>query len=283
MKIIFSSIKNNDIFETDFAHLSSQNGTIEFKHMQGSGGIAVIYAPNGTGKTSLANLLDVEVSTEKNSFVASDDQGNTITPETMAFHVIQDQLNRNVIRGKTTDYLIGAQIRREYELRDQINAAFRKRLSIPTCSKSMKNCTTGIKVLFCAGRSRWGRSLMDFLVSLVGRTLLNLKTFLDGTEMMEDSLYEGQMRYIPEEAKEDKNFVEKIVYVSPIRHAEGNFYLSQILAYPEMYEQMLQVLKEYDEDIISINYDDERTQNIRLDSIKRSRTLKKDENLLTIR
>ena len=65
MKIIFSSIKNNDIFETDFAHLSSQNGTIEFKHMQGSGGIAVIYAPNGTGKTSLANLLDVEVSTEK--------------------------------------------------------------------------------------------------------------------------------------------------------------------------------------------------------------------------
>lgn len=65
MKIIFSSIKNNNIFETDFEHLSSQNGTIEFKHMQGSGGIAVIYAPNGTGKTSLANLLDVEVSTEK--------------------------------------------------------------------------------------------------------------------------------------------------------------------------------------------------------------------------
>ena len=28
---------------------------------------------------------------------------------------------------------------------------------------------------------------------------------------------------------------------------------------------------------------DERTQNIRLDSIKRSRTLKKDENLLKIR
>lgn len=94
---------------------------------------------------------------------------------------------------------------------------------------------------------------MDFFVSLVGRTLLNLKTFLDGTEMMEDSLYEGQIRYIPEEVKEDKNFVEKIVYVSPIRHAEGNLYLSQILAYPEMYEQMLQVLKEYDEDIISID------------------------------
>ena len=98
--------------------------------------------------------------------------------------------------------------------------------------------------------------LRRILIKKKAVSKLNLKTFLDGTEMMEDSLYEGQMRYIPEEVKEDKNFVEKIVYVSPIRHAEGNFYLSQILAYPEMYEQMLQVLKEYDEDIISINYDD---------------------------
>ena len=124
MKITFSSIKNNNIFETDFEHISSQKGTIEFKRMQGAGGIAVVYAPNGTGKTSLANLLAIEATTEERSFVASDDHGNTIIPETMAFHVIQDQINRNVIRGKTTDYLIGAQIRREYELRDQIDAAF---------------------------------------------------------------------------------------------------------------------------------------------------------------
>lgn len=124
MKIVFSSIKNSDIFENDFMHLSEQNGTIEFKHMQGAGGIAVVYAPNGTGKTSLSNLLDMELSTDNNSFAAKDEQGNTITPETKTFHVIQDQLNRNVIRGKTTDYLIGAQIRREYELRDRINSSF---------------------------------------------------------------------------------------------------------------------------------------------------------------
>lgn len=71
---------------------------------------------------------------------------------------------------------------------------------------------------------------MDFLVSLVGRTLLNLKTFLDGTEMMEDSLYEGQMRYIPEEVKEDKNFVEKIVYVWKIflSHIRGREFAKNI-------------------------------------------------------
>ena len=124
MKIVFSSIINNGIFENDFEHLSEQNGTIEFKRMQNTGGIAVVYAPNGTGKTSLANLLDMKTSARNSSFVATDERGNTIIPETGAFHVIQDQLNRNVIRGKTTDYLIGAQIRREYELRDRINFYF---------------------------------------------------------------------------------------------------------------------------------------------------------------
>ena len=84
------------------------------------GGVAVVYAPNGTGKSSLANLLNTEESSDILTFSAVDENGNNITPETRAFHVIPDQINRNVIRGKTTDYLIGAQIRREYELKDRI-------------------------------------------------------------------------------------------------------------------------------------------------------------------
>ncbi len=68
MKIIFSTIKNNNIFKEDFSHLSKENGTVEFKHMQSSGGIAVVYAPNGTGKTSMTNLLAMEKSTDNMFF-----------------------------------------------------------------------------------------------------------------------------------------------------------------------------------------------------------------------
>ena len=107
MKIIFSSLKNSCIFEDDFTHLSEHNGTIEFKRMQTAGGIAVVYAPNGTGKTSFANLLSMEISQENCFFNATDGHGNVITPETKSFHVIQDQINRNVIRGETTDSMIG--------------------------------------------------------------------------------------------------------------------------------------------------------------------------------
>ena len=124
MKLVFTSIKNNEIFESDFLNLSEANGTISFKHMQGAGGVAVVYAPNGTGKSSLATLLQTEVASDSMDFIATDECGNSVVPETGAFHVIQDQINRNVISGKTTDYLVGAQIRREYELKDRIYAAF---------------------------------------------------------------------------------------------------------------------------------------------------------------
>lgn len=121
MKLVFSSIKNGTIFDAQFQNLTPDVGTIEFKHMNPVGGIAVIYAPNGTGKSSLTKVLGSEA-TDVISFSATDDNGTTITSD--AFHIILDQINRNVIHGKETDYLIGQQIRREYELRDKINNAF---------------------------------------------------------------------------------------------------------------------------------------------------------------
>ena len=122
MKLVFSSIKNCTIFEPDFQTLTPVNGTIEFKHLSTSGGIAVLYAPNGTGKSSLAKVLGINSISEDMSFSVADDNGMAVTPG--AFHIIPDQINRNVIPGKETDYLIGRQIRREYELRERINIAF---------------------------------------------------------------------------------------------------------------------------------------------------------------
>ena len=124
MKLIFKSIKNESIFGSDFENLSESQGTIEFKHMHTPGGLAVVYAPNGTGKSSFTRVVSSEKSTANISFLAEDETGNSITPENGAFHTIKDQINRNVIGGKETDYLVGAQIRREYELRDSINSDY---------------------------------------------------------------------------------------------------------------------------------------------------------------
>ena len=53
MKLVFSQIHNGSIFDADFDALCEDLGTIEFKsHSHANGGIAVIYAPNGTGKST---------------------------------------------------------------------------------------------------------------------------------------------------------------------------------------------------------------------------------------
>ena len=59
MRITFSRIKNHNIFQPEFENLSmTGNASIEFKRMQvANAGMAVVYAPNGTGKSSFAEGL----------------------------------------------------------------------------------------------------------------------------------------------------------------------------------------------------------------------------------
>ena len=181
MKLIFKSIKNGDIFEDGFQALSENQGTIEFKHMHAPGGLAVVYAPNGTGKSSF-------------TFLAEDENGNVITPENGAFHTIKDQINRNVIRGKETDYLIGAQIRREYELRDSINADYVS--AITTLVGIYKN---------------------EYKVSKVGDFLLNYIPKIEGEAYQEAYLY---IKSIVNSKNRGKD-IEQSEYVSFIRDADN--------------------------------------------------------------
>ena len=117
MKLEFSSIKNQGIFQPEFQNFSANGrNIIEFKKQpQAAGGIAVIYAPNGTGKSSLTAVLGGEATSDELSFEVIYNNGRTIRPETRAFHTIGDQISRNVIEGETSDYLVGQEIRREYE------------------------------------------------------------------------------------------------------------------------------------------------------------------------
>lgn len=82
---------------------------------------------------------------------------------------------------------------------------------------------------------------------------IKLRAEINGAEAWSGDVYEGgNLRGLAAD-KSEKN-QRNILYISPTRHTEGNFYLTEVLNNPELYEEMLEVLREYDQDIISINY-----------------------------
>lgn len=154
MKLEFKNIKNQDIFQPEFHDLAANGyGIIEFKKQpQASGGIAVVYAPNGTGKSSLTAVLGKEEGKDNFTFEAVYNTSNQIVPETKAFHIIGDQISRNVIEGETSDYLIGHEIKKEYKLKKKISEGF-------------KNAFDGLNIVY---KSEYGvTKIKDYILSAI--------------------------------------------------------------------------------------------------------------------
>lgn len=112
MLLKFKKIKSGDIFTQDFSHLDCNN-EITFKEKEK---IAVVYGPNGTGKTSLIKVLGDEEGTEVEFSI----DGTDYKEGSKVFYIINDQNNRNIISGETSDFLLGDNIRHEFELKSLV-------------------------------------------------------------------------------------------------------------------------------------------------------------------
>jgi len=116
-KLTVKKLKKGSILRPEFASLTVNN-EIEFSPQK----IAVIYGPNGTGKTTIANIFLGENETE---FEAEYCGKRCNSAETL-FHVIRDQNSRNVISGTTEEFILGDNIKKERQLKSELDEEFQK-------------------------------------------------------------------------------------------------------------------------------------------------------------
>lgn len=167
-KIIFEKIENEDIFVSDYKKLI-RNNEIDFSRE----GISVIYGPNGTGKTSLVKVL----SSEKGTKVKYTYDGKEYT-DGSKFFVINDQNNRNIIQGETKDFLLGDDIKKEFELQEYIANEYNR-----LCTESISILKSDYSVSSSSSKSidcfsEW-TSIQNIIKDLMNNRTKGSKTGVD--------------------------------------------------------------------------------------------------------
>lgn len=116
MKLQINKISLENIFCQEFNQLTSNN-VIDFTQKK----ICILYGPNGTGKTSFSNVMNQNKDSKYE--IVINDKTYSEADEKLA-HVISDQNGRNLIAGSTEDFILGDNIKREYELKKQLENGF---------------------------------------------------------------------------------------------------------------------------------------------------------------
>lgn len=98
------------------------------------------------------------------------------------------------------------------------------------------------------------KATIEDSVLVLPQTFFEIK--VNEEEKEHTRILEGQRRTSLSLKKPDKSYTNNVVYISPFEHINGMLFLNDILDNPDLYEEMLRILKEFDAGILSINYDD---------------------------
>ena len=90
-------------------------------------------------------------------------------------------------------------------------------------------------------------------------SVLNISYKINGEECGDDIVY-GIQRGVPAIEHKRVSIINNVVYISPTQHANNTLYLDSLMMDPQLYEQFVDIMREFDPDFISINsVDEEKT------------------------
>lgn len=102
--IVINKLKKGNILRTEFETLT-ENNRLDFSCHKN----VIVYAPNGTGKTTFASILRDDDNCEV-SIEIDDERINSKESLNKRIHIISDQVSRHVIEGATDEYILGENI-----------------------------------------------------------------------------------------------------------------------------------------------------------------------------
>ncbi len=89
-------------------------------------------------------------------------------------------------------------------------------------------------------------------------SVLDIQYIINGENCGEDKIYSIQRG--AQYQDNIVNIINNVVYISPTQHANNTLYLNALMTNPELYEQFVDIMREFDPDFISINsVEEERT------------------------
>ena len=103
-KIVINKLKKGNILHSEFEALTDNN-KLDFSCHNN----VIVYAPNGTGKTTFASILRGDDTCEV-SIDINDERIDTKEALNKRIHIISDQISRHVIEGSADEYILGENI-----------------------------------------------------------------------------------------------------------------------------------------------------------------------------
>ena len=83
--------------------------------------------------------------------------------------------------------------------------------------------------------------------------VIEVKILLNGNVVGEDTIYEITIGERVSIERDEKAIINNVLYISPTQHAQNIFFLDSLLTDPELYEQFVMIMREFDPGFISVN------------------------------
>ena len=208
--------------------------------LENLGKVNIIAGENNTGKTSILEVI--QSLKGPNSLrewrLVGRREGNGFRPSTTIYDTMKSLFPINNEDNKTNIIYSG-----------KVNG---KSFSVELDVKFSEVILTNEQLDIVSGYSRTQLNRDEYEYHEYDTSVLDISYNINGENCGEDKVYSIQRAFISSEHA-TVNIINNVVYVSPTQHANNTLYLDSLLTDSDMYEQFVDIMKEFDSDFVSIN------------------------------